>query len=341
MSVIFIVMDIQNKRTLLSPFSKDELDTRVRLNHDQIIKTAKLISKLSTESPFSFIASSLPPENHPLTVDFFFVTTLQQFSFWSIKNGRYHLPLYDTIDGETLKGAFYLFKAYLKKIDTDPDFFSPQRQAEQSLDETADLFRSDNGNDVMPVIELHLDAAHRYGQSMLKLRWTPTSILQTSLQTKTPLETFLKMLDKVGGYCEDPLRKKSALLAMILNNRPEVFLPFGKDESLPPIIDYHCMRSCLRMGLIDVIDPKLLHHLQNRDVISEADEWAVRIAAFHAVELLPELSNRSMATVDQYFFFGRKRCPEMSEPECLKCSANSVCAKRKELFQPVIRTDYY
>ena len=30
-------------------------------------------------------------------------------------------------------------------------------------------------------------------------------------------------LDHVGGYREDPLRKKSALLAMILNNRPEKY----------------------------------------------------------------------------------------------------------------------
>ena len=62
------------------------------------------------------------------------------------------------------------------------------------------------------------------------------------------------MLDHVGGYREDPLRKKSALLAMVLNNRPEKFFEFGNMESLPPFVDYHCMRSNLRMGLLDVKD---------------------------------------------------------------------------------------
>ena len=44
---------------------------------------------------------------------------------------------------------------------------------------------------------------------------------------------------------------------------------------------------------------------------------------------------------DEYFFFSRKRSPEMSEPDCSSFSADPVCAHRKELFQPVFRTDYY
>jgi hypothetical protein len=36
-----------------------------------------------------------------------------------------------------------------------------------------------------------------------------------------------------------------------------------------------------------------------------------------------------------------KRCPEMSVPECSACRLDSVCAQRKELFQPVLRTAYY
>ena len=101
------------------------------------------------------------------------------------------------------------------------------------------------------------------------------------------------------------------------------------------------MRSNLRMGLIDVVDNILHQKLVNRDLINEADEWAVRYAAYKAVDYLPGLSGRSMATVDEYFFFSRKRCPEMTEPDCFNCSADPVCAHRKELFQPVIRTDFY
>ncbi|MBC8215135.1 MAG: hypothetical protein H8E64_01315 [Candidatus Marinimicrobia bacterium] len=322
-------------------YPKIDVDSRVEPNSNQIGRTAKLISKLTEEAPYDFIASSLPPLHHPLAVDFFFVTTLQQFSFWSVKNGRYHLPLHATIGGEHLKGAFYLFMAYLNKLKTDPEYFTPKRQAEQTYDEMVELFRSDEGENVMPAIEMHLCAAHRYGKTMQKLALTPQRILKTATATNTPLKTFLQILDHIGGYREDPLRKKSALLAMILNNRPETHFSFGKNESLPPIVDYHCMRSCIRMGLIDINDSELYDDLKNRKLVSEADEWSVRYSAYCAVDQLADRSGRSMATVDKYFFFSRKRCPEMSEPDCAQCSADSVCEHRKELFQPVIRTDFY
>jgi hypothetical protein len=31
----------------------------------------------------------------------------------------------------------------------------------------------------------------------------------------------------------------------------------------------------------------------------------------------------------------------MTEPECWHCEVDPVCAHRKELFQPVIRTTFY
>jgi hypothetical protein len=227
-------------------------NNRVVENNEQIQRIAELISGLTEVTPLNYLASSLPPLNHPVTIDFFFVTTLQQFSFWTIKDGRYHRPLIDTIGGEKLKGAFYLFKAYNGKIDTDPGFFSAERQANQTLDEMLELFRSDDGNDVMPVVEMHLDATHRYGKTMLELGWNPKSILKTATESDRPLQTFLAALDHVGGYCEDPMRKKSVLLAEIFND-----------------------------------------------------------------------------------------LPEMAEPDCSACNADPACAHLIELFQPVIRTDYY
>ena len=117
------------------------------------------------------------------------------------------------------------------------------------MDETLELFRSDDGNNVMPAVEMHLDAAHRYGRNMRELDLTSKSLLKSASESDQPLQTLLVILDHVGGYREDPLRKKSALLAETLKDRPERFFKFGANESLPPVIDYHLMRSCLRMVL--------------------------------------------------------------------------------------------
>ena len=63
--------------------------------------------------------------------------------------------------------------------------------------------------------------------------------------------------------------------------------------------------------------------------------------AYEAIQQLVELSGKSMGAVDWFFFNARRRCPEMTEPECARCPVDPVCAHRKELFQPVLRTTFY
>jgi hypothetical protein len=112
-------------------------------------------------------------------------------------------------------------------------------------------------------------------------------------------------------------------------------------DAEPPVIDYHLMRSCLRTGLVEVIDDDLRRKLIRREELSGGEEWAVRFAAYHAIQQVQSLSGRSMGAVDWFFFNARRRCPEMTEPDCANCAVDTVCAHRKELFQPVIRTTFY
>jgi hypothetical protein len=304
-------------------------------------KVAEVISTLSEASPFQFVSPELPPVGHPKALDFFFAATLQQFSFWSERNNHYHQPLIARIGGLEQKGSDYLWEAYRCRVEGDADFCSPERQANLSREELLEVFRADNGNDPMPALDLHLEQAHHYGRDMLALQLTPQAVLGQALASAQPLQTFVELLDQIGGYKEDPLRKKSSLLAMILNQRPENFLPLRDDEQVAPVIDYHALRSCLRIGLIDVIDERLKNKLINRQIVSPADEWAVRYAAYRAIEKVVVLSGKSTGAVDWFFFGARKRCLEMSEPDCRSCQVDPVCAHRKELFQPVLRTNYY
>jgi hypothetical protein len=317
------------------------LDPRVRVNTGQVRNVAEKFSTLTVAAPFPFVSPELPPVGHPKTLDYFFAATLQQFSFWSVRNERYYRPLIAKIDGVAQKGSDYLWSAFSRRVEGDAEFCSPERQANLSREELLEVFRADGGEDPMPALDLHLEQARRYGQDMLALRLTPQAVLQEALSSAEPLQAFLDFLDQIGGYKEDPLRKKSSLLALILNDRPEHFLPLRSDEELAPIIDYHLMRSCLRVGLIDVIDEELKNKLLNRQVVSPAEEWAVRYPAYQAIEQVIDLSGKSSSAVDRYFFGARKRCPEMSEPDCGSCQLDPVCAHRKELFQPVLRTSFY
>jgi hypothetical protein len=76
-------------------------------------------------------------------------------------------------------------------------------------------------------------------------------------------------------------------------------------------------------------------------LLSDAEEWVVRSAAFAAIEQLVAMSGKGMGAVDWFLFQARQRCPEMSDPLCGSCAVDPVCAHRKELFQPVRRTSFY
>jgi sugar/nucleoside kinase (ribokinase family) len=318
------------------------LDPRAQINAGQVRQIARTIYSLAEVSPYPTVGPTLPRAGHPKAADFFFAATLHQFSFWTAKEGRYHLPLIAPIGGVKRKGSDYLWYAITRRLEADAEFCSPKRQADLRRSELLEVFRSDDGHDPMPALDLHLEQANRYGRDMLTLELTPQALLDKAVASAQPLQTLLEILDHVGGYKEDPLRKKSRLLAMLLNDRPERFLPLREDEQIGPIIDYHIMRLCLRTGLVEVLDGELARKLADRQVISRADEWAVRYPAYLAQEQLITLSDRSLTAVNGFLFStARNRCPEMTQPQCQSCTLDPLCAHRKAYFQPVLRTTFY
>jgi ribokinase len=317
-------------------------DPRARVDEGRVRQVASVISGLAEAPPYPWVAPTLPPVGHPRALDYLFAATLQQFSFWTVRGNRYHLPLIAPIGGVEYKGSDYLWAAITRRLKADPEFCSPQRQASLSREELLDVFRADDGQDAMPALDLHLEQARHYGRDMLALGLTPQAVIDQALASPQPLQTFLLILDKVGGYKEDPLRKKSALLALALDSRPERFFPLREDEVIPPIMDYHIMRLCLRTGLVDVVEGELRDKLVNRQVLTPAAEWAVRYPAYLAYDMLLSLSGKSPSALNGLTFStARQRCPEMTEPQCRSCPLDPVCAHSKEYFQPVLRTTFY
>ncbi len=320
--------------------SHPALDGGVVVDDEQVARVAAELAKLDEVTPFNFTGRDFPAPDHPYALDFFFAATVQQFGFWSVVDGRFDAPAVLRLEDRDLKGSDYLWAAYHRWLNDDPAGLTPRGQRDLDVETFVQRLESSDGHR-LPAHALHLQQAQAYGRDLTALGWQPAEMAALANADPRPLRRFLSLLDHVGGFKEDPLRKKSVLLALILRQRPEGFLAFSDSEPVPPVVDYHIQRSCLRIGLVRVTDPDLRRRVTDRQILPSSDEERIRQTCYRAMEQLQSASGRSMGAVDWFFFQNRRRCPEMTEPVCGQCPLDSVCAHDKALFQPVVRTTFY
>lgn len=318
---------------------------RVITDPQRLEKFARYLCAAGEVQPFHFCGAGpgqpLPPRNAPGVLDLFFFVTAHQFGFWYEADGRYLKPMVAPLEGVDLKGSDYLFRCVTRTWEKRPDFFAPAHLAK--LDEQAlnAVFQDDHGRNPLPLWAENVNIIKGYAQWFLNEATTPGALVDQANQAARPLEAFLARAGVIPGYAEDPLRKKLQLLAVILENRPEHFLRVTDPDSYEPIIDYHLQRSALRTGLVVVNDAALRARLAARELVSEEDENEVRATTFEAIRQLCQRSGKSVAAVDWFFFTNRRRCPEMSVPDCAACPVQAICAQQVDLFQPVFRTTAY
>lgn len=327
--------------TILERRDSIDRDPRVQVNRVQVEAMGAFIRELPDVRPFDFCGEHFPEEGDPRALDFFFASVLHQFGFWSPANGVYAKPTYAMVDGRRLKGSDYCFAAYKRLLHENAEALSPLGQSSLRWSDTERIFRCDDGPVQMPVLATHHALARGYGRDMWELGLTPQTALLRARESDDPVRYLVALLDHITGYREDPLRKKSMLLCLILGQRPERFIDLGRSTAVAPVVDYHIMRSCLRTGLVEAGDEDLRELLVGRRLLKPSDEMAVRMACYDAIVQLKAISGRDLGAIDYFFFSARKRCPEMDPPDCAHCPIDAVCKHDTALFQPVYRTTFY
>lgn len=319
------------------------VDSRADVDTEAVERLASRVASLEGLDGFAFTGSLFPDVGDADAVAWFTAATLQQFGFWhtTADGTQYSHPMIATIDGHQRKGSDYLWAHYLRWSQRDAGLLSPAGQASITTTVWTTAAADDEGNDPYPHSGQCVALANAYGNTLLALGASAADLVAAAADTSRPMRSLLRLLDHVGGYREDPLRKKAALLGVILRQRPEQWITDVDGDDAPPIIDYHVQRTCLRTGMVRVDNEQLAQRLADRRSLDAADEEAVRRAAFAAVALLAERSARPMGTVDWFLFQMRHRCPEMNAPNCTECPALGACEQRVDLFQPVRRTTFY
>ncbi len=316
-----------------------------RIDAEQITRVANLVRPLPEVAGFDFCGPGLgnelfPREGQAWAIDYFFPVTLHHYGFWTDDEAGYVEPYYGTLDGESRKGAEFMFRALFKTALDFPAFLSADRQASATREQLAAALSEDDGECRLPMFDSHLELTNRYGQYLLARDLDPQRIVEESNRAESPIKKFVSILRNIPGYAEDPLQKKLYLLAIILKNRPEKFLDIGGDD-LRPVVDYHIQRTFLRTGMVEVADGPLRTKISGRRFLTSSEEERIRRHVYQAVDQLCRESGKDVAAIDWLFFKMRKTCHEMQAPDCPTCPVRDVCRKHVELFQPVLRTTYY
>jgi hypothetical protein len=160
----------------------------------------------------------------------------------------------------------------------------------------------------------------------------------------------------------DPLRKKSTLFVVLAQNAG--LLDIKDVQNMVPIMDYHIQRVLLRLGCVEVLDPKLREALINREKLDSDEE--IRNASIEAVKELAFHSGHPDSIIHDFFWpLGRSCCKEkplcksgicdkkpctfelfVHLPSHKNCVFDGICKgslseQYIKLWQPLVETQYY
>ncbi len=314
----------------------------IAVDHGQVAAFADFFRDAADVKAFDFCHTPppaiFPPAHAPGILDYVFFNAGHQFGFWLLEHDRYAGPMLAVADVHSRKGSDYVSYCLTRAWRKNHRAFAPAMILEMDWN---DVFSDDSGRNPLPLWEEHRSIIARYAQWFADRGTTPIEIVTRANAAERPLAHFLAEAGSIPGYAEDSLRKKLFLLAIMLENRPEKFLRVTDPESYEPIIDYHLQRSALRAGLVRIEDADVRAALIARRVVPAEVEGRIRQAVFEAIREVVHLSGRSVAAVDYFFFMNRRRCPEMTPPDCEHCPVQDICAREVDLFQPVFRTTAY
>jgi len=335
---------------MLMQIGKRGKTVRTKLNYEICESIAELLKPMSIK-PFNWFVPNLYPkitDPREEVTNYFFAVVAQDFGFWRGNRRGYSKPVNALKNGKVLKGASFLWAASFEVYEENPEFFTATRMKDLKMAELKKWLSDDRKKSPVPMTKERLVVARDLGKSLCdNYDGAFTNILGACRgYLRRSRRGLLELLETFCGYADKPFFKKALLLAKILSSRPERFLKIEDVENKKVMIDYHLERLAERTGMIDISDRTLAEKLSRRLWVSPQEEYEIRLKALKAYDLVCKISGKDPFLVDNFFWEGRRYCPEMEEPVCKKCVLCKVCKgsrdqRYRKLFQPIIRTIRY
>lgn len=280
--------------------------------------------------------------------------------------------LQGVIEGEKLVGWDYLWKAFRREQNRNPEVFSNNNLQNITLEDLKSIL-SDDGDPTKSTIsnpERRIELLKSGAEGLLSnFEGSVSTLLHRCggyLQTRDK-PGLIQLLSGFDAY-SDPLQKKTWVLCNLVREIAPWWVILDP-ENLSMPIDYHMQRVALRAGMILV--PKDIHEkLQKRAPADEDLDSKIRRAAQSAYLIVSRISGYSVLDLDRIFWsLGRSCCSYLlPEPTCAiptkrttgctfsktvkhKCEGNccplaGACRGAKDpkfrnLYETNVSTDYY
>lgn len=252
-------------------------------------------------------------------VDWLFATCKHQFGFWTPYNGVWQTSTFATWQGERLKGSDYCFAAMHRVLRQNPNNLTATGHARLRWQDVEGWFRDDDKQNPHAGVGQPRAVGPTIQPTCGKLGWDPAELVRQAREQARPVTWLLQRLDLVRGTEKTHCARSRCCWWWSCSIVLSTYFSMPMSPNWRRLSTTHLMRSCLRTGLVRVVDPLLRERLVARKLLTPAEEWAVRVACYDAVRTLARLSGQSLAAIDWFFFGARRRCPEQEAPDATSC----------------------
>ena len=297
------------------------------------VRLAKALSRLEVDT-FQDTRYYPPPQADKETVARYFIVMVAMDHRLS-RPGR---PYEGVVDGEFYHGADLLYRLGSKKLEEDPDFFSPERLAGVTVDEVKKWLTAEKpgGGKVSPP-DPHVRAwlLRDLGQKLLRLYdGLAYRIVEASmgyLRHRPGKEGFIDALKVFKAY-QDPVEKKAFLLAKFLERRGvlQVMDPYNKEVP----VDNHLVRIAVRVGAVS-LDQEALERIAAATPFSWEEDVMIRTAARTAYKEAARAGGVDLFVMDDLLWAYGRACCTRENPACIagctrKCEEIGGCTEEGE-----------
>ncbi len=232
-------------------------------------------------------------------------------------NGKPALEGY--VGQQHLRGWDYLSAKLEGAVRLNPQLLDPISWDRFSAKDLAEIFRDELFGERLSDPAGRAGLIRDLGQKMLERSWRYADQIYGAAghRIASGPANLLDLLAEFRAYT-DPVHKKSYFFLSLMQNG-HLWVYVDPDKLGAPV-DYHEVRGHLRIGTVQICDPKLRAKLFEGHEVTSEEDIKIRTAVHDALMLISEWSGLRDANQVHYLFWNVFRsCCTRDNPHCYSC----------------------